>query len=522
MDVVISGAGPIGLFLACELRTHGIRTVVVERRGAIDPTLKAGAVSGRGADILTRRGVVDLLGDLPTIADLMGGRKPGEGSLQATTAGRGPTPKGHFAGLWILRGGSVASTGLIIAAQQRLEEVLEERALSLGAEIRRGHALTGLHQDSSGVTVTISGPDGPYDLRAGWLVGCDGGRSAVRKAGGFDFPGLDGIITAHQAIADFDDPDFFPMGWHRTAHGLMVRGPMPQRVLTVEFDGPPSDRDAPITREELQASVRRVSGTDVTITAVHSVTRFTDNTRQAPTYRKGRILLAGDAAHVHPPFGGQGLHLGLGDAVNLGWKLAATVRGWAPEGLLDSYTDERHPVAARVLHNTRAQVALLRPGPRVDALRDIFTALAETEDANRLLTDLMGELDVRYGASGAHPLAGSYCPDLSLKTAHGPTSVAELSRSGRALLLDLADRGDVREAVRPWADRIEVVTGVAEEPSAGAGPGRDSDVSRVSAGGELADALLVRPDGHVAWAGEDVGGLREAVRRWFGDARASV
>ena len=489
-DVVISGAGPVGLFLACELGSYGIRTLVVERRTTIDPTLKAGAVSGRGADILTRRGIVDLLGDLPSVADLMGGRKPGTGSLQA--AG-GRMPQGHFAGLWILRGGS-APTSLVLAPQQRIEEALEKRAVSLGVSIRRGHVFSGLEPDSSGVTVTITGPDGPYSLRTGWLVGCDGGRSPVRKAAGFDFPGLDGIITGHQALADFDDPDFFPLGWHRTPQGLMVHGPSPQRVLTVEFDGPPVSRE--VSLEELQASVRRVSGTSVTLTAVHSVTRFTDNTRQASSYRIGRVLLAGDAAHVHPPFGGQGLHLGVGDAVNLGWKLAATVRGWAPDGLLDTYSAERHPVAERVLHNTRAQVALLRPGPRVDALRDIFTMLAETPEANRLLTDLMTELDVRYEAVGEHPLAGSYCPDLSVKTAAGPVEVSTLSRSGRALLLDLADRADVRDAVRPWAERIEVVTGTAEDPT---------------------DAILVRPDGHVAWAGEDVTALRAAAHRWFGE-----
>jgi 2-polyprenyl-6-methoxyphenol hydroxylase-like FAD-dependent oxidoreductase len=501
-DVVISGAGPIGLFLACELRAHGVRTVVLERRSEIDPTLKAGAVSGRGADILTRRGVADLLGPLPTIADLMGGKKPGGDGPQARTA-PGSMPKGHFAGLWILRGGSSSSTGLIFAPQQRIEEVLEKRAVELGAEVRRGHNVVGLDQDDSGVTIAVEGTGGPYDLHTEWLVGCDGGRSAVRKMAGFAFPGLDGIMTGYQAIADFDDPDFFPMGWHRTEHGMIARGPMPKRVLTVEFDGPPADRDAPITREELQESVRRVSGTDVTITAVHSVTRFTDNTRQAPTYRLGRVLLAGDAAHVHPPFGGQGLHLGLGDAVNLGWKLAASVRGWAPEGLLDTYSAERHPAAERVLHNTRAQMALMRPGPRVDALRDIFTALAETPEANRLLSDLMGALDVRYEASGDHPLAGLYCPDFTLKTALGETRVEELSRGGRGLLLDLADRADVRDAVRPWADRIEAVTGATETPA------------------DAADAVLVRPDGHVAWAGEDVGGLREAVRRWFGEAPAA-
>jgi 2-polyprenyl-6-methoxyphenol hydroxylase-like FAD-dependent oxidoreductase len=501
-DVVISGAGPIGLFLACELRAHGMRTVLLERRTEIDPTLKAGGVNGRGADILTRRGLVELLGPLPSMADLMGGMKPGGDSPQARPA-RGAMPKGHFAGLKILRGGSSPSSPPILAPQQRIEEALEKRAVELGAEVRRGHSVVGLDQNDDGVTIAVEGPAGPYDLHAGWLVGCDGGRSTVRKLAGFAFPGLDGIITGYQAIADFDDPDFFPLGWHRTEHGLMVRGPIPKRVFTAQFDGPPADRDAPITREELQAAVRRVSGTSVTVTAVHSVTRFTDNTRQATTYRLGRVLLAGDAAHIHPPFGGQGLHLGLADAVNLAWKLAASVHGWAPEGLLDTYTAERHPVAERALHNAQAQMALLFPGPHVSALRDIFTALAETPEANRLLSDLMGELDVRYEATGDHPLAGLYCPDLTLKTALGETRVAELSRGGRGLLLDLADREDVRDTVRPWARRIEAVTGAAETMA------------------DAADAVLIRPDGHVAWAGEDVGGLREAVRRWFGESPAA-
>src|SRR3569833_177409 len=286
------------------------------------------------------------------------------------------------------------------------------------------------------------------------------------------------------------------MGWHRMPRGLMVHGPHPQRVLVAEFDGPPASRDAPITRSELEAAIRRVSATPVSATSVHSATRFTDNTRQATTYRRGRVRLAGDAAHVHPPFGGQGLQLGLGDAVNLGWKRAGTVRGRAPAGLLDTYTAERHPVAARVLHNTRAQVALLQPGPRVDALRDVFTTLAETPEANRLLTDLMSELDVRYPASGDHPLAGLYCPDVALKTASGEVRVADRSVRGGALVLDTADRADVRSAVRPWADRVEVVTGAA--PS-------------------LPDVVLVRPDGHVAFAGDDVTALTDAIRVSFGE-----
>lgn len=233
----------------------------------------------------------------------------------------------------------------------------------------------------------------------------------------------------------------------------MVYGPVPGRILTVEFDGPPADRDAEVTLEELQASVRRVSGTDVTITGVLSATRWTDNTRQATTYRLGRVLLAGDAAHVHSPFGGQGLNLGLLDASNLGWKLAAAVRGWAPEGLLDSYTTERHPVAARALWNTRAQVALMRPDDRSTALRELFSELMDLDEVNAHLLRMMSGSDVRYGATGTHPLAGVDCPDLKLTGIEGAARVADLCHQGLGLLLDLAGDAELREAAGGWDDR---------------------------------------------------------------------
>lgn len=488
IDVIVNGGGPVGLMLACELRLRDVSVTVLEAKTEIDPTIKAGAVSGRGADLLERRGLTETLTDLgaTTMAHLA--KKLGAGSLQAKTGRPGVT--GHFAGLFILREGSQPGGVPLIVSQQILEQALTERAVALGVDLRRGHTLTGFTDD---ITVSVTGPDGPYELAGRWLAGCDGGRSLVRKTAGFTFPGLDGIMTGHQAIVEFDDPDFFPFGWHRVEHGLLVRGPVPGRVMTVEFDGPPADRDAPITRAELQASVRRLSGTDVTITRVESVTRFTDNTRQAETYRKGRVLLAGDAAHIHPPFGGQGLNLGLGDAANLGWKLALCVRGQASSELLDTYTTERHPVAADTLHNTRAQVALLRPGPHVDALRDIFGMLADTDEANRALTDLMGDLAVRY-APGDHPLTGTHCPDLALKTADGDTRVAELARTGRALLLDLTDDPALRSAVSPWTDRVDIVTGQSTHDT----------------------AILVRPDGYVAWAGTDLEGLRSAATHWFG------
>ncbi|MFD0634807.1 FAD-dependent monooxygenase [Catenulispora yoronensis] len=321
MQVVVVGGGPVGLMVACELRLSGVETVVLERLTEVDQRAKAGAIQGRGVEALDRRGLGDRLRALG-----------GEQLRQFVERLRANGLRGHFAGMWVLRESDYGEERMLPVPQQALEAVLAERAAELGVEVRRGQVLHGWEQDADGVTLTLQGPDSdePYELRADWLVGADGGRSTVRKGGSFAFPGTDGVITGYQAIADIDDPEFLPRGWNRTATGFAVNGPTPGRLLLVEFDGPPADRDAPVTVEEFQGALRRISGADVTVHSVSSVTRFTDNARQADTYREGRVLLAGDAAHIHSPFGGQGLNLGLGDAVNLGWKLALVARAGPP------------------------------------------------------------------------------------------------------------------------------------------------------------------------------------------------
>lgn len=514
MKTVIAGGGPVGLMTACELRLYGIETVVLERLGAIDGRLKAGAVQGRGVETLDRRGLAKRLR-----AGLDAPMREALGPLG------GAGLRGHFAGLWILRGAGHDGEPMLPVRQQDLERVLNERAAELGVEIRRGHTITSWEQDPDGVTLSVAGPAGAaspdsalsYSLRADWLVGADGGRSIVRKCGGFAFPGTDGIITGYQAIAELDDPEFVPRGWNRLPGGFVVNGPRPGRILIVGFDGPPADRDAPAALAEFQGALRRISGTRVTVRSFSSLTRFTDNARQAESYRNGRVLLAGDAAHVHSPFGGQGLNLGLGDAANLGWKLALVARGQAPADLLDTYTAERHPVAARVLENTRAQVALMRPGPHTDALREIVSRLADHDDANRWLSGLMSGTDIRYGVDlgdredpgPSLDLVGRSGPNLTIETREGTTiRLAERHHSGRAQLVLLggpaehAAQDELADCAAAWSDRVDVTIGrCAEAPT---------------------NALLVRPDGYVAWTAQSAQPLKSALTRWFGPAGAQA
>ena len=422
-----------------------------------------------------------------------------------------PPPRfaGHFAGLFLdaaLVDGTdpdfadrgPAASGAMIT-QQAVETLLGRRAAELGVEVRRGVEVTGFEADDEGVTVTAADDR----IRAGWLVGCDGGRSLVRRQAGFDFPGTGPEITGHQAIVEMTGTEALRTGWNLTEGGVYVFGPAPGRILTVEFDGPPEDRDAPVTAAELQTSLRHVSGADVTITAVHSATRFTDNARQATTYRLGRVLLAGDAAHVHSPFGGQGLNLGLGDAMNLGWKLAAVARGRAPERLLDSYTTERHPIGAWVLDWSRAQVALMRPEPGARALSGVVRDLMGTVSGTTYFVKRISGLWQRYDLGHGHELAGRSAPDLLL--ADG-TRLADHLHDGRGLLLDLAGDPELRALAQGWAGRVLLLTA-----ACGEGP-------------ELS-ALLVRPDGYVAWASDQglgLNGLQTALTTWFGPPDAAV
>ncbi|UGT43897.1 FAD-dependent monooxygenase [Nocardia yamanashiensis] len=498
-EVVVVGAGPVGLMLACELRLAGVDVLVLERLTEMDPTVKAGAINVPTARALARRGLLPALRERhEAMIERFAGFRDSSGRTPVLDGKR--IVGGHFAGLQFfgdvidLDDPAFADQGPAVeawfVAQQHIEAILGERAAELGVPVRRGATVTGIEEDAAGVIVDC----GDYRIRTEWLVGCDGGRSTVRKLAGFDFPGLEAEITGRQAVVEMTGAEHVPQGWHSGPGGIYVNGPMPGRFLTVELDGPPADRDAPITIAELEGSYERVTGTKVTISKVLSATRFTDNTRQAATYRQGRVLLAGDAAHVHSPFGGQGLNLGIGDAVNLGWKLAAAVRGWAPADLLDTYTAERHPIGAWVLDWTRAQVALMRTDPRSRALREVMAELLRTTDgATTVFKKISGVLH-RYDLGDDNPLIGKLYPDLEL--ADG-TWVGEHFADGRALLLDLGDSPALAAAVAPWADRVQLLTAKTVEP-------------------REFPALLIRPDGIVAWTGNTTDGLATALTRWFG------
>ncbi|WP_260638243.1 FAD-dependent monooxygenase [Streptomyces angustmyceticus] len=507
-DVVVAGGGPVGLMLACELALADVSVVVLERLTEVDTKIKAGAINFPSAEAFHRRGMLPALAAVQRDAfERFGAFLRQRRAAGATGVGQPPRFAGHFAGI-MLRGdlldesdpdfadlGPASEVGLV--PQEALERVLGARAAELGVELRRGVTLTGFDADEGGVRVHTS----HGSLRTGWLAGCDGGRSTVRRLAGFPFPGTDPEITGHQALVELTGADALGAGWNWTKTGTYAHGPMPGRILTVEFDGPPADRDAPVTAEELQTALRKVSGVaDVTVDKVLSATRFTDHARQVPDYRSGRVLLAGDAAHVHSPFGGQGLNLGLGDAMNLGWKLAATVRGRAPEGLLDTYTAERHPLGAWVLEWTRAQVALMRPESHARALRGVIAELTGTTAATTFFAKKISGVTQRYDLPGDHPLTGRSAPDLEL--ADG-TRLADHLHGGQGLLLDLAGDAGVRGRAAGYEDRIRVLPARC--------PGRP----------ELA-GLLVRPDGCTAWAADSPGGpgtpdeLDAALRRWFG------
>jgi 2-polyprenyl-6-methoxyphenol hydroxylase-like FAD-dependent oxidoreductase len=522
-DVIVAGGGPVGLMLACELRLGGASVVVLERRTEVDPTIKAGSLNVPAVEALYRRGLLPALAEAQRVtqeqlAAFLRERfpdAPDPAQAQAATA-RPPQPKlaGHFAGHWLnadlidvtdpeFADHGPAGTGALVG-QQWVEWILGEHAAELGVQIRRGAEVTGFEAGEHAVTVTVA--DGSQ-IRAGWLVGCDGGRSLVRRQAGFGFPGTAPEITGHQAIVEMTGSEALQPGWNLTATGVYVFGPGPGRILTVEFDGPPGDRDTPVTAAELQASLRNVSGTEITITAVRSATRYTDNARQAPAYRIGRVLLAGDAAHVHSPFSGQGLNLGLGDAMNLGWKLAAVVAGRVPEALLDTYTAERHPIGAWVLEWTRAQVAIMRTDARSRALGAVIDDLMSTTDGATYFAKRTSGVWQRYDLGGGHELTGRSAPDLALDDG---TRLADHLHDGRGLLLDLAGDPALRDQAAGWDGRIQVLTA------------RSPDHPELR-------ALLVRPDGYVAWAagpdgagdhqsraGDHAGVLTAALTTWFG------
>lgn len=478
--VVIAGGGPTGLMLAGELTLAGVDVVIVERR--TDQTLtglRAGGLHSRTIEVLDQRGIAGRF--------LSAGKAAQVASYAwiPLDISDFPTRHNYGLGLW----------------QSHIERILADWVGELAVPIYRGEDVTGFVQDDAGVSVELSGRE---PLRAQYLVGCDGGRSVVRKAAGIEFAGWD--ATTSWLIAEVDVAEEPEWGLRRNALGIHAFSRMENgrvRVMVTEqrlAGGEPTLRD-------LSVALTAVYGTDYGVHNAASISRFTDMARQAAAYRERRVLLAGDAAHVHNPVGGQGLNLGVQDAVNLGWKLAQVVREVAPESLLDTYQAERHPVAARVLRDTMAQMALLRRmDDRIQALVDALTELLGMDEPRKNFAARMSGLGIRYDFGEGHPLLGRRMPDLDLTTAGGPLRVFSLLHDARPLLLNLGDSGGFDD-VTGWADRVQRIDarydGSWELPAIGA-------VSPPS-------AVLVRPDGYVAWVGDrNQAGLAEALRRWFG------
>jgi 2-polyprenyl-6-methoxyphenol hydroxylase-like FAD-dependent oxidoreductase len=412
-------------------------------------------------------------------------------------------PGGHFGGIpfyldtidaskWPYRLRSPAEGGIAVE-MEHLESVLAARASAMKVEIRRGVDVEDIVQSDHDVAIRA----GDATFRASWLIGCDGGRSTVRKAAGFEFVGTDPEFTGYSIEIEMADPDQLPLGRHATPTGMYTYS-RPGTIAMADFDCGAFHRTEPITLEHAQAVLRRISGADVTLKALKLATTWTDRAFQATSYRRGRVLLAGDAAHIHSPLGGQGLNLGLGDAINLGWKLAATIRGDAPVGLLDSYSHERHPVGAQVLDWSRAQVALMRPSRSSRALEAIIRDLIDTSDGATYFARRVWGISLRHDLGGGHPLVGLGAPDFRL--ADG-TRLGNHLGTGKGLLLDFDVGSQLRTLARSWSGRIAYIA---------------SDVKQRLG----LSALLVRPDGIVAWASDadaDPGEAAQAASRWFGE-----
>jgi 2-polyprenyl-6-methoxyphenol hydroxylase-like FAD-dependent oxidoreductase len=494
VDVVVVGAGPVGLLAAIELTLGGVRVLVLERLVTPSMVSKALGIGPLGSEAMQRRGMAAAI----TAAEerIFAAMKKSTEQNGPDARGRGTRFSGHFAGLTLIRKDAQKEPERRAhpVDQQAVEAMLADRALSLGIEIHRECDVTNFVQQADGVDVAWASPAGDGRIRCSYLVGCDGGRSSIRKMAGFDFPGTAPSMTMYNAVAEIDHPErLLPSGWRRTSGGVFSYGFLPGRLVMLDFSGPPEDREAPVTCEEIEAVLRRVSGADVRVKALESGSRWTDNTRLADTYRRGRVLLAGDAAHIHTPFGGQGLSLGLVDAANLGWKLAAVIRGQMPESLLDTYTAERRPVAEAVLANTRAQMAILRPDPQSGAMRDIIANLMQFDDVNRFIGEIMSGLSTRYDLGSERDEVGRLIGDRPVSHRDGEGSLYDLMQDGMGVLLDGSTEGKASRLVAASTLRIRCV-------AVDAGP-----------------SMLIRPDACVAWAEEEnsIDGLEEALRRWF-------
>ncbi len=482
-DVIIVGGGPTGMMLAGELTLAGVEVVILERRPT--PELvgsRAGGFHSRTIEMLDQRGIAERF-----LAEGKTYPVPYSGTTMLAVSDF-PTRHPYTLGLW----------------QNHIERILAGWIDELGVPIRRGLELTGFAQDDTGVDAHVS--DGET-LRSAYLVGADGGRSVVRKAAGIEFPGWEASTSA--LIAEVEVTQALPSGITYDANGIhglsFMEDGRTVRVITSE---PLRGESAEPTLADLSENLIAVFGTDFGVHDPVWISRFTDATRQAAAYRSGRVLLAGDAAHIHSPAGGQGIGLGIQDAVNLGWKLAQVVRGSSPDSLLDTYHAERHPAGARALQYTMAASALQRHDPRTAAVRELVDELVSMDEPRRRVVGIISGLDVRYDLGEGHPLLGRRMPDLDLATAEGPTRVYALLHDARAVLVDLGGSDSVGD-IGPWADRVRVVDasydGVWELPVVGTV--------------DAPSAVLVRPDGHVAWVGDGTrSGLEEALTRWVGPA----
>jgi 2-polyprenyl-6-methoxyphenol hydroxylase-like FAD-dependent oxidoreductase len=495
-DVIVAGAGPVGLFLAGELALAKCSVLVLDKAENPHSLLKRFPFGIRGLsaptiEALYRRGLLEKLEVHKRL------RNP-----HKTSTPEGPRRQvGHFAGIPFLEGHidssqwrhrlpSSTDTNLI-SEMEEVESVLARRAEALGVEIKRGLAITDFQQTANGVTVN----SGDHSFEANWLVGCDGSRSVVRKTDGFEFAGTEPEFTGYSAQVDIADPEKLAPGRNLTPTGMYFQS-QPGYLLMLEFDGGAAHRAEPPTLEHVQATLRRVSSTGVTITALHAGTTWTDRARQATTYRNGRVLLAGDAAHIHSPLGGQGLNLGIGDAMNLGWKLAATIQGKAPEGLLDSYQTERHPLGVQVLDWSRAQVAIMKPDPPSRALNAIVRDLMNTRDGATYIASRVWGVSTHYDLGGGHPLVGHSIPNFEFEDG---ARMGELMRDGQGMLLDFDGYASLKTLASEYGGRIKHVSSRAKEHLG-------------------MSALLVRPDGIIAWASDndpDCSELRKAAARWF-------
>jgi 3-(3-hydroxy-phenyl)propionate hydroxylase len=485
--VTIVGGGPTGMMLGAELASAGIDALILERRPdqELDGS-RAGGLHSRAIELLDQRGAAGRFLAAGYTAQIV--------SFGETKVDIADFPTRHPYGLALW--------------QKHIERIMAEWIWDLGVAVRYSQEVVGFTQDDEGVDVELA--DGST-IRTGYLVGCDGGRSVIRKRAGIDFPGAEATKSTLVAEAQMTDKSGF--GFHRGPLGVGGIGPMEDGSDTLRIVVPEArlEEGENPTLDELRDALFVVYGTEYGVHSPSWISRFTDATRQAESYREGRVLLAGDATHIHSPMGGQGIPMGMEDAVNLGWKLAQVVKGVAPEKLLDTYQAERHPAVARSLGYTMALNALMRVDPRTEALRDTVAELTVMDDPRKHLGALAAGLAIRYDLGEGHPLLGRRMPDLDIVTADGPTTVFALLHKARPVLLNLGEPGSFD--IGGWADRVDMVDARCEErwelPAVGE---VDSPI-----------AVLVRPDGHAAWVGEgDEAGLTEALTTWFGPVRDRV